>query len=100
MVVLRLSRGGSRKAPFYRVVAADKRKPLKGRFLEVLGTCNPLARGKEPCLTLKMDRIEHWLQHGAQPSDRVQSLIKRYRKESETASQTIDQASEAIEAAS
>jgi len=72
-VVLRFARHGSKGKPFYRVVAADKQYPRNGRFLEILGTYNP--RNKES--KLKDERIKHWLDQGAQPSDTVKSLIKR-----------------------
>ena len=64
-VKLRLSRGGARKRPFYRIVAADTRCPRDGRFLEKLGTYNPLL--EKGGLTLKQDRVDYWLGVGAQP---------------------------------
>lgn len=76
MVVIRLSRGGSKKRPFYRVVVADKRMPRDGRFIERVGLYNPVASGQEEKLRLEMDRIEYWVAQGAQPSERVQRLIK------------------------
>ena len=77
MVVIRLSRGGAKKRPFYRVVAADKRMPRDGRFIEQIGTFDP--RTEKNPLNLKMDRIDHWIKFGAQPSDTVKDLIKRAR---------------------
>jgi small subunit ribosomal protein S16 len=80
MVVIRLARGGAKKRPFYHIVAADKRRPLTGRYIERLGYYNPIAQGKEIPLHLNYERIQHWLALGAQPSDRMQSLIKDYLK--------------------
>ena len=80
MVVIRLARGGAKKRPFYRVVATDKRNSRDGRFLEKLGYSNPVASGNEKRLELNMDRVEHWVSNGAQPSDRVASLIKENSK--------------------
>ena len=79
MVVIRMARGGMKKAPFYRVVAADKRSPRDGRFIERLGFFNPVASGKAERLKLDLDRIDHWVSKGAQLSDRVASLVKELR---------------------
>jgi small subunit ribosomal protein S16 len=77
MVRIRLARMGRKKRPFYRVVAADSRAPRDGRFIEILGNYNPMT---EPMgIELKLDRVEHWLSKGAQPSDTVSSLIKRFK---------------------
>ena len=77
MVRIRLTRRGAKKRPFYRVVAADQRAPRDGRFIEMLGYYDPM---KNPRL-LKMDleRIDHWLSKGAQPTDTVKALIERAR---------------------
>lgn len=80
MVVLRLARAGAKKRPFYHVVAADKRMPRDGRFIERLGAFNPVARKQEVRLNLNKDRIDFWLSQGAQPSERVESLIKEFTK--------------------
>lgn len=80
MVVIRLARGGAKKRPFYHVVAADKRRCLTGRYIERLGYFNPIAQGKEVPLHLNYERIQYWLAQGAQPSDRLQTLIKDYLK--------------------
>lgn len=75
MVRLRLRRMGAKKAPFYRVVAADASSPRDGRFIEVLGHYNPT---KDPqIIELKEDRIRYWLGVGAQPSDTVLSLFRQ-----------------------
>ena len=71
-VKIRLARGGTKKRPFYRVVVADERAPRDGRFIEKVGTYNPLLPGDSAeRVTLKLERIEHWLSKGAQPTDRV-----------------------------
>ena len=71
-VRIRLARGGAKKRPFYRIVVADSRSPRDGRFIEVLGTYNPLLANEHPeRLVLKTERVQHWLSQGAQASDRV-----------------------------
>ena len=75
MVRLRLRRMGAKKAPFYRVVAADASSPRDGRFIEVLGHYNPT---KNPqIIELKEDRVMYWLGVGAQPSETVRSLFRK-----------------------
>ena len=74
---IRLARGGSKKRPFYRVVAADSRMPRDGRFIEKLGTYNPLlAKDSEERVKLDMERVQYWLDQGAQPSDRVSRFLE------------------------
>jgi len=74
-VKIRLTRKGTKKKPFYRIVAADVESPRDGRFLELLGTYDPMV---EPAaVTLKEDRIKYWLNEGAKPSQTVQSILKR-----------------------
>ena len=69
---IRMSRGGRTNLPFYRIVVADSRKPRDGRYIERVGTYNPLlANDDANRVTLVKDRIEHWLKQGAQPSERV-----------------------------
>ena len=80
MVVIRLARGGSNKRPFYRIVVADQRMPRDGRFIEQLGFFNPIAAGQEEKLRLDMERAQHWINKGAQASDRVKFLIKTHQK--------------------
>jgi len=75
MVVIRLSRSGAKKRPFYHIVVSDKRRSRDGRFIEQLGYYNPIAAGKEVPLTLDLARAEEWISKGAQPSDRVKKLI-------------------------
>ena len=75
-VVMRLSRGGRKKRPFYRIVVADKRMPRDGRYIERLGTYNPLlAKDDENRVTLNEERIKHWLGEGAEPSYRVATFL-------------------------
>lgn len=74
-VTIRLARHGKNKVPFYRMVVADHTKPRNGRFLELVGTVNPLI---DPQLVIiKQDRIKHWLDIGARPSDRVRQIIAK-----------------------
>lgn len=74
--VLRLARGGAKKRPFYSIVAADKRKPRDGKFIEKLGTFNPLLpRDNAQRVVFNKERVEAWLKVGAQPSERVNSLL-------------------------
>ena len=81
MVTIRLSRGGSKKRPFYSVLVADQRRSSRGRFIERLGFFNPMATGQEEKLRLDIERIEHWLENGAQPSERVSQLYKQAKKQ-------------------
>src|ERR1044071_8438499 len=71
-LAIRLTRGGAKKRPYYRIVVADSRSPRDGRFIEKLGTYNPLlAKDSPERVKIDADRIKHWLAVGAQPSDRV-----------------------------
>ena len=81
MVVIRLARGGSKKRPFYHVVVADSRCRRDGRYIERIGFFNPVAQGQEERLRVDTDRIDHWVSKGAQPSDRVSSLLKAMTKQ-------------------
>ncbi len=73
---IRLTRQGAKKRPFYRIVVADVRSPRDGRYIEILGTYNPmLAKDDENRVTLKEDRIKHWLGVGAKPTDRVSGFL-------------------------
>jgi small subunit ribosomal protein S16 len=74
---IRLARRGAKKAPFYRIVIADSRCPRDGKFIERVGTYNPLlAKDDSNRVSLKTDRIEYWISTGAQPTDKVEKLIK------------------------
>jgi len=76
MVVIRLSRGGSKKRPFYHINVADRRNSRNGRFIERVGFFNPIARGQEERLRLDLEAIDRWVAKGAQVSPRVESLMK------------------------
>jgi small subunit ribosomal protein S16 len=74
---IRLARGGSKKRPFYRIVAADSRMPRDGRFIEKLGTYNPLlAKDNEERVKMNMERVQYWLGEGAQPTDRIARMLE------------------------
>ena len=74
---IRLARGGSKKRPFYRIVAADSRMPRDGRYIERLGTYNPLLpKDSEDRVKMNMERVQHWLDHGAQPTDRIARMLE------------------------
>ena len=75
-IALRLSRGGAKKRPYYRIVAADNRSPRDGKYLEQIGVYNPLLAKDDPArVTINEDRARHWLEVGAQPSDRVARFL-------------------------
>jgi small subunit ribosomal protein S16 len=80
MVTIRLTRRGAKNQPFYHVVVTDSRKRQGGSILELVGFFNPVSRGKEVRLKLELERIDHWVGLGAQLSDRVNTLVKDYRK--------------------
>lgn len=80
MVKIRLSRGGSKKRPFYHLTVADSRSSRDGRFIERVGFFNPIARGQEERLRVDTSRVEYWVGQGAQVSDRVKSLLKEAAK--------------------
>ena len=74
---IRLARGGSKKRPFYRIVAADSRMPRDGRYIEKLGTYNPLlAKDSEERVKMNVERIQYWLGQGAQPTDRIARMLE------------------------
>ena len=75
MVRIRLRRMGAKKKPFYRVVVANQRSPRDGRFIETIGTYDPLSN--PPTIDIQGDRATHWLVQGAQPSDAVARILKR-----------------------
>lgn len=86
MVSIRLSRGGAKKRPFYHIVVTDQRNRRDGRYLERLGFFNPGANKGEEKFRLDGSRFDHWLSHGAQPSERVAALVKSHRAEQAAAS--------------
>ncbi len=74
---IRLARGGSNKRPYYSIVASDSRSPRDGRFIEKLGTYAPLLpKDSEERVKMDMERVQHWLSQGAQPTDRVQRMLE------------------------
>lgn len=80
MVTIRLARGGAKKRPFYGIMVADSRRSPRGRFIERVGFFNPRAVGGEERMRVDTDRVEYWISKGAQPSDRVASLLKQFSK--------------------
>lgn len=76
MVTIRLSRGGAKKRPFYHLTVADSRNARDGRFIERLGFFNPVARGQEEKVRFDKERLQYWVERGAQMSDRVKQLVK------------------------
>src|SRR5881398_3557531 len=82
-VSIRLRREGAKNRPYYKVVVADSRSPRDGKFIEIIGTYDP--KKPDHNSTLKLDRIDHWISKGAQPSDTVRSLIKKNRKQATSA---------------
>jgi small subunit ribosomal protein S16 len=81
MVTIRLTRRGARNQPFYHVVVTDSRKRQGGKSLEQVGFFNPTARKNDTKLRLDLARIDYWLGKGAQKSERVENLVKTYRKQ-------------------
>ena len=74
---IRLARGGSKKRPFYAIVVSDSRMPRDGRFLEKLGTYNPLLpKDSEDRVKMNIERVQHWLAQGAQPTDRIARMLE------------------------
>lgn len=80
MVVIRLARSGSKKRPFYNIVAADSRNRRDGRFIERVGYYNPVASGAEKGLVVNVERLAYWQGNGAQLSDTVSRLVKQAAK--------------------
>ena len=78
MVVIRLARGGSKKRPFYNLVATDSRDRRDGRFIERVGFYNPVANSGEENIRISLDRVQHWTGVGAQLSPAVARLVKEY----------------------
>ena len=75
MVKIRLRRMGAKKAPYYRIVVADSRSPRDGRFIEEVGTYDPMADGEK--LKVNQERVAYWIANGAQPTDTVRGLLKK-----------------------
>jgi small subunit ribosomal protein S16 len=85
MVVIRLTRGGAKNRPFYHLVVADSRRARDGRSIERIGFYNPRATGGEVPLKIDLARVQYWVDNGAQLSDRVASLVKMAKKETQAA---------------
>ncbi len=81
MVKIRLARGGRKKKAFYRIVAADSRMKITGRFLETIGFYNPVSNPKE--FKIDDERLAHWISEGAELTDTVNSLVKKFAKTAE-----------------
>jgi small subunit ribosomal protein S16 len=101
---IRLSRGGSKKRPYYRIIVADARSPRDGKYIEKIGTYNPLlAKDSEQRIQLDADRARHWLSVGAQPTDRVARFLdaagvkERAARSNPTKGQPGDKAKERAE---
>jgi len=75
MVKIRLRRMGAKKAPYYRIVVADSRSSRDGRFIEEIGTYDPMAEGSK--LSVNQERVAYWIANGAQPTDTVRGLLKK-----------------------
>ncbi len=82
-VRIRLARHGAKKRPYYRIVVADSEAPRDGRYLETVGTYNPVREPAE--IIVKQERVQYWLEQGAVPSDTVRSLLKKEAAPQETA---------------
>lgn len=85
MVVIRMSRGGAKKRPFYQIVVADRRCPRDGRYIETLGFYNPIAAEHEEKIRIDLAKADQWIKNGAQPSVRVMGLIKEARQAAKAA---------------
>ena len=75
MVKIRLRRMGAKKAPYYRIIVADSRCPRDGRFIEELGTYDPMAEGEN--IKIDLERAKYWISNGAQPTETVRGLLKK-----------------------
>ncbi len=80
MVSIRLSRAGAKKRPFYHLVVTDSRNRRDGRYIERVGFFNPVGKEQEENLRIDFERVDYWIGQGAQPSERVASLLKAHRK--------------------
>ncbi|HEY0335558.1 MAG TPA: 30S ribosomal protein S16 [Stenotrophomonas sp.] len=80
MVKIRLTRGGAKKRPFYHIIVTDSRSARDGRNIERVGYYNPVAQGAEQRVVLDVARVDHWVQNGAQLTDKVRNLLKDANK--------------------
>jgi len=92
MVTIRLTRGGSKKRPFYHLHVADRRVARDGRFIERIGFFNPIARGADEGTRIDLERLDYWTRQGAQMSDRVKKIVKDYRKANAATESTAEAA--------
>ena len=81
MVKIRLTRGGAKKRPFYHIIVTDSRSARDGRNIERVGFYNPVAQGAEKRIELDLDRVKHWVDNGAQLTDKVADLYKQAAKD-------------------
>ncbi|WP_343126425.1 30S ribosomal protein S16 [Buchnera aphidicola] len=79
MIKIRLARHGSKKRPFYKIILTDVRSARNGKFIEKLGFFNPIANGKEKKIKYNSKRIQYWLNIGAKMSQRIKTLLKKYK---------------------
>ena len=95
MIVVRLSRTGAKKQPFYHIVVCNKRSKRDGKYIEKLGYYNPVAKGKACSLKFNKDRFAYWLSHGAQVSNRVHTIYKHSNllKDTESSADIVDPSS-------
>jgi len=84
MIKVRLARRGAKKRPFYHIVVADSREARDGRFIEKIGYFNPIAKGQEKSIVLNDERLKYWLGVGAQPTDRVESIMRQHKRDAAT----------------
>lgn len=89
MVVIRLARAGAKKNPFYHMVATDSRNRRDSSYVEKLGYFNPVARGQEVELHIDLEKMQYWQNVGAKLSDRVQALVKKFRKDNAIAQEPV-----------
>jgi small subunit ribosomal protein S16 len=94
-VSIRLRREGAKNRPYYKVVVADSRSPRDGKFIELIGTYDP--KKPDHNSTLKLDRIDHWIALGAQPSDTVRSLIKKNKAQPASPAPAVAEPTAAVE---
>ena len=80
MVKIRLTRGGAKKRPFYHIIVTDSRSARDGRIIERVGFYNPVAQGAEKRIELNLERVKHWVDNGAQLTDKVADLYKQAAK--------------------
>jgi len=85
MVKIRLTRGGAKKRPFYHIIVTDSRSARDGRNIERLGFYNPVASGNEKRVELDLERVKHWVERGAQLTEKVANLYKQVGKDAQSA---------------